>query len=143
MFIATSKSAKARHVVLTEEGTDLFSSRTLGRAADELIFLKSDGRPWRRSNQAWPLRAVCTAARIKPAVTFHELRHTYASLSLMAGMDLMILAGNLGHADTRMVEKFYGHIADEHRAKMIRDTAPRFGLNIKSNVAAITSRRSS
>ena len=116
---------------------ELFSSRALGRAADDLIFLKSDGDPWRRSNQARPLRTACAAARIEPAITFHGLRHTYASLALMAGMDLMILAGNLGHRDTRMVQLHYGHIADEHRAKMIRDTAPRFGLNIGSNVTRL------
>jgi integrase len=143
VFIAESKSGKARHAMLTEEGTNLFSSRTLGRAADELIFLKSDGGPWRRSNQAWPLRAACKAARLKPAVTFHELRHTYASLSLMAGMDLTVLADNLGHADTRMVSRHYGHIADEYRKNEIRAKAPRFGLNIKSNVTAIKAPKSS
>ena len=137
VFVAKSKSGKARHIVLTEEGIELFSSLTLARTADDLIFLKSDGEPWRKSNQARPLQDACKRAKIKPAVTFHEFRHTYASLSLMAGMDLMILAGNLGHSDTRMVTKHYGHIADEHRAKMIRATAPRFGLNIKSNVTAI------
>ena len=83
------------------------------------------------------LVAACAAASIEPAVTFHTLRHTYASLALMAGMDLMILAGNLGHANTRMIQTHYGHIADEHRAKMIRDTAPRFGLNIGSNVIGL------
>ena len=143
VFIAESKSGKARHAMLTEEGTDLFSSRTIGRAADDLIFLKSDGGPWRRSNQAWPLSAACKAARLKPAVTFHELRHTYASLSLMAGMDLTVLADNLGHADTRMVSRHYGHIADEYRKNEIRAKTPRFGLNIKSNVTAINAPKSS
>ena len=143
VFIAESKSGKARHAILTEEGTDLFSSQTIGRTADELIFLKSDGGPWRRSNQAWPLRAACKAARLKPAVTFHEFRHTYASLSLMAGMDLTVLAGNLGHADTRMVSRHYGHLADEYRKNEIRAKAPRFGLNIKSNVTAINAPKSS
>jgi len=38
----------------------------------------------------------------------HAARHTYASLSIMAGMTLMVLAENLGHSDTRMVEKHYG-----------------------------------
>jgi len=140
VFVAKSKSGKARHVVLTDEGAQLFASLTIGRSEGELIFLKSDGEPWHKSNQARRLRAACKAARIDPAVTFHELRHTYASLSLMAGMDLMVLAGNLGHAGTRMVEKHYGHISDEHRAKIIRDTAPHFGLNIKSKATAITLR---
>jgi integrase len=44
------------------------------------------------------------------AITVHERRHTWASLSIMAGAPLLMVAHNLGHADTRLVEKHYGHL---------------------------------
>ena len=55
---------------------------------------------------------ACARAKIKPAVGFHQLRHTWASLAVMNGVPLMVVARNLGHANTRMVEKHYGHLAE-------------------------------
>lgn len=69
---------------------------------------------------------ACTRAEIVPAITFHELRHAWASLSIMAGAPLMVVAQNLGHSDTRMVEKHYGHLAHSFVAETIRRTAPSF-----------------
>jgi integrase len=43
--------------------------------------------------------------------SFHILRHTWASLAIMAGAPLMVVARNLGHAAKRMVERHYGHLA--------------------------------
>ncbi|MEM7171870.1 MAG: hypothetical protein AAF530_16990 [Pseudomonadota bacterium] len=43
-------------------------------------------------------------------------------------MTLMVLAQNLGHSDTRMVERHYGHLADKFKTDMIRATAPTFGI---------------
>ena len=49
----------------------------------------------------------------------------------------MVVAKNLGHADTRMVEKHYGHLAPSYIADAIRAHAPRFGMESGSNVKAI------
>jgi hypothetical protein len=45
-----------------------------------------------------------------------------------------VVARNLGHADTRMVAKHYGHLAPGFVADAIRKHAPRYGLAQKSNV---------
>jgi hypothetical protein len=45
----------------------------------------------------------------------------------------MVVAKNLGHVDTRMVEKHYGHLASSYVADAIRAGAPRFGVKA-SNV---------
>jgi integrase len=52
----------------------------------------------------------------------------------MNGMQLLVVARNLGHADTRMVEKHYGHLAPSHKRDAIRAGAARFGLVASSNV---------
>ena len=46
----------------------------------------------------------------------------------MAGMPLMVVARNLGHSDTRMVEKHYGHMAPSFITDAVRKSAPRFGF---------------
>jgi integrase len=82
--------------------------------------------------------AACERAKITPRVSFHILRHSWASLAVMAGVPLMVVAKNLGHSDTRMVERHYGHMAPSFVADAIRKGAPRFGL-AASNVKPIRS----
>jgi integrase len=62
-------------------------------------------------------------AKIDPEISFHVLRHTWASLAVMADVPLLVVARNLGHADTRTVEKHYGAFGAELDCR--RD--PRFG----------------
>jgi len=74
------------------------------------------------------MQLACARAKIRPAISFHGLRHSYASLSAMAGVPLLVLAKNLGHSDTRMVEKHYGHLASSYITDEIRKGAPTFGI---------------
>jgi len=60
-----------------------------------------------------PLRDACKAAKIRPAVAFHELRHTYASHLAQAGVDLLTISKLFGHSDTRITSKHYAHQADK------------------------------
>jgi len=135
-----SKTNKPRHVVLTDEGVEFFRQLAAGRSGAERLLLREDGEPWHRSNQAQPMRAACANAKIAPRISFHGLRHTYASLAIMNGVPLMVVARNLGHADTRMVERHYGHLADDFIASEIRRGAPRFGVE-PTNVAPLRSRK--
>jgi integrase len=43
---------------------------------------------------------------------------------IMDGVPLMVVARNLGHADTRMVEKDYGHLATSYMREAIRAAKP-------------------
>jgi integrase len=126
VFVAKSKSGKARYVVLTEEGQKFFKSLSARHDASELLLAKEDGESWGASHQLRPMREACQAARLKP-VGFHVLRHTYASLLAMAGAPLNVIAQNLGHADTRMCERHYAHLAPNYVASMIRQFSPVLG----------------
>jgi integrase len=126
VHVRASKSGKGRHVVVTEEGIRLFGALCAGRPPSEWVLLKSDGAKWLKSHQTRPMRDACVRAGITPLASFHTLRHTYASLSIMAGAPLLVVATNLGHSDTRMVEKHYGHLAADYVAREIRKAAPRF-----------------
>ncbi|WP_245415910.1 tyrosine-type recombinase/integrase [Mesorhizobium denitrificans] len=134
--IRQSKSGKPRHIILTDDGAELFKRLTAGRAGSETLFFKEDGSAWGDCHQLRPMAAACKNAKISPPVGFHGLRHTWASLSVMGGMPLMVVARNLGHADTRMVEKHYGHLAPSYVAEAVRASAPRFGF-AKDNLAVL------
>lgn len=137
LHIRKSKSGKDRHVILTDEGAAFFRSIAAGRPATERLLLKDDGTRWGAAHQSRPTRAACEAARIEPPVSFHAIRHTWASLSVMGGMPLMVVARNLGHADTRMVEKHYGHLAEDWLKAAVRGSAPRFGIEADCKVVAL------
>lgn len=48
-------------------------------------------------------------------ITFHTLRHTFASWLVMAGVDLFTVAKLMGHADTQLIETTYGHLSPDHK----------------------------
>jgi integrase len=123
--IRISKSGRSRHLVLTGEGQAFFARLCAGRDGRAPMLA---GRWTDTGNLTKPMRQACERARIKPPVSFHALRHTWASLAVMNGVPLMVVAKNLGHADTRMVEKHYGHLAPSYIADAIRAGAPRFGI---------------
>jgi integrase len=135
--IRKSKSGKPRHVVLTDEGEEFFRQHCAGLGGGELMFRRANGSAWKTSEQNRRMRAACAAGRITPAISFHILRHTWASLAVMAGMPLMVVAQNLGHADTRMVEKHYGHLGRSFITDAIRASAPRYGIKVSKRVVPL------
>ena len=134
ILITDSKSSKPRRVPLTAEGVDFFTALAAGRAQDDLLLTKDDGTPWGKSEQFRRIRAACTAAKIMPAVNFHALRHTTASLLVEAGTPLAFVAEVLGHADTRMVSKHYSHLAPSVLHETIRANLPTFGVHVDEKV---------
>jgi integrase len=138
LAIRKSKSGKPRHVVLTDEGAALFAALSAGRPGADLMLCRSSGEPWRASNQGRFMRATCQHAKIQPAINFHGLRHTWASLAVMSGMPLMVVARNLGHSDTRMVEIHYGHLAPNFVTEAVRKHAPRFGIKPSKKIVPLS-----
>jgi integrase len=151
---------KTYHVVLTKEGTTFFTEVCAGLAGGELMFrnvdriertrkrLEDAGKPimiddkgdWRESEQERPIEEASARAKISPKVNFHCLRHTWASHAVMNRVPLLVVAKNLGHADTRMVEKHYGHLAPSYIADAIRAGAPKFGFRPDRKLAVLQGR---
>ena len=128
LTIRQAKAGKPRHVVLTSEGRTLFIAWTAGRSANTHIFVRDDGHPWGKSHQQRPLIEASEIAKISPPVNFHVLRHTHASHLAMKGVGLGVVAAQLGHADTRMTEKHYAHLAPSYVADTIRAHFPTLGI---------------
>jgi integrase len=122
--IGESKSGKPRTVFLSDAGKLAFDSWTADRPENSLIFTNGSGAAWGSHDQIRRIAAACVAADINPPVGFHALRHSYASQLVQVGVPLAYVAEALGHADTRMVSKHYGHIAPSHLAETIRARLP-------------------
>lgn len=78
---------------------------------DGVIFSTPSGRLLRRSNfgsEVW--RPACRRAGLPDAVTFHWLRHQFASLMLGGGASLLEVQRMLGHASIKETADVYGHL---------------------------------
>jgi integrase len=140
IFVGQSKSGKARHVVLTDEGRQFFETLTVGRPGDALMLTLKGGQPWRATNQFRPMAEACKVTSIAGG-SFHILRHTAASHLVMAGVPLNVVAQNLGHADARMTERHYSHLAPSYVAETIRKFSPEYGIGETTNIVPLGSAR--
>ncbi len=112
IYIRPSKSGRGQHIPLNPEGYDFFRRLTAGRKTDEKIIVRAGSKAWGKNHHVRPLAEACKAARIAPAISFHELRHTYASTLAQLGVELLTLSKLLGHADTRITSRHYAHLTD-------------------------------
>lgn len=76
---------------------------------DDLVFARPDGSPHHPDliTQAFDRRVARTAvARIR----LHDLRHTHATLLLMAGVPPKVVSERLGHASVAFTMDIYAHV---------------------------------
>lgn len=71
-------------------------------------------RPW--ANACTDLRAACKRAGIE-RVTPHTFRHTFGSWLVQAGVSTFVVGALMGHKDSKMVERYYGHLAPENKSE--------------------------
>ncbi len=79
--------------------------------ADGVLFATATGRPFDPNNFMNRLFKPAARAAGMPALTFHDLRHTGASLMIAAGCHVKVIAEQMGHADGgALVLRRYGHL---------------------------------
>jgi integrase len=128
IHIEDSKNDHERMVPLNEEGVVLFEELTAHRKPDEFMFQKSTGQPWHPSDQIRPMYAALARSGITKPITFHQLRHGFASLSLQNGMRLEEVGDILGHRDLKITQKHYARFSGSHLLDKVRQCAPQLGL---------------
>lgn len=149
--IRQSKAGKPRHIALTDEGRSFFKGMVAGKAGVARLFerdrvvmqatreteVQTIRAAWTDSDQFRPISAACVAANITPAISFHELRHTYASRLAMRGVPIGVIAAQLGHSDTRMTERHYAHLSPSYVAEAVRQSFGTLGIVPGTSVVAL------
>jgi integrase len=117
----SAKNSKARYVDFNPELEAHLKDMAARRAPDSEWLFPSPQRG-ETDKPTKTLRDSFAVARKKaklPWVGFHDLRHYFASMAVMAGIDFKTIAEWLGHQDGGMlVGKTYGHVLPEHRQRM-------------------------
>jgi integrase len=73
----------------------------------DLVVERGDGLPLRPISVSKRFATVMRAADI--ALTFHGLRHAYASLMLAGGVNLKVTSGLVGHSSIGITADLYTH----------------------------------
>jgi len=110
---ATAKAKRSRVIPLNAEAVAVLKTWLKQQAnTDGLVFPSANGARFDNINKAW--RAITKAAELK-LFRFHDLRHTFATRLVEAGVSLRAVQELLGHGDSRMTEK-YAHVSDDYLA---------------------------
>lgn len=86
-----------------------------GATPDDQLFLNNHGTPMRYSSIRRPLSMVHVDGK---EITSHIFRHTYVTFLIDEGVDINLIAKQVGHSSTRMVEEVYGHYTNKARNKL-------------------------
>ena len=84
---------------------------------------------WRALSSSWGI--IGTEGRIP---TFHDLRHTYATLAIAGGADVRVVSAALGHANAAMTLNTYAS-ADPQAKKQLGKTVDSEMRNAPAEVA--------
>jgi integrase len=86
----------------------------------DLVFATELGRPIHPNSLNYRFRRLIEQAGV-PAIRFHDVRHTCATLLLSEGVHPKVVQERLGHADIAMTINLYSHVSPD----MQRDAADR------------------
>lgn len=100
--------------------------------ASPLVFPNLWGRPMSELPRGFH-EAVTLAGLESRGITFHALRHTYASLLRKAGVDLITIKDLMGHSDIKTT-MIYAHLAPDH----VTRAGARVSLDLDGSTAATT-----
>jgi integrase len=92
----------------------VWRQRTAYASDTSLVFAHPhSGRPLDRTKVTRRFKQACHDAGV-PEITFHELRHTFATRMAAQGVPLRKLQEWLGHADIKTTEIYMHYAPDEH-----------------------------
>lgn len=121
--VLNGKGEKDRDVPMTKAVHKMLSDMPQG-VGRELVFPDRKGNVMRSVSQTYPravklLKLNQDVVDPKKKVTFHTLRHTYASRLVKSGVDLYRVQKLMGHSSIRQTER-YSHLANSDLKEAVR-----------------------
>jgi integrase len=110
----TTKSGKRREIPINEAVRQTLQG-LVRHLESPYVFTDVKGKRFQDVQRAF--HSACRRAGITD-FTFHDLRHTFASHLVMAGVDLTTVKELLGHKSLSMTLR-YAHLAPSHKVKAV------------------------
>lgn len=93
-----------------------------GWANLDLVFAAADGQPVHPHAFSQAFERNVAAAQL-PRIRLHDLRHTWATLALRAGVPVKVVSERLGHTSTSFTLDTYTHAVPGMQADAARQVA--------------------
>jgi integrase len=119
---AYAKNGESRSVPMNDVLTTTLEEVRITFMVTGSVFRNRNGTPYRSFRSAFE-RAMRKAALHD--FTFHDLRHTFASRLVMAGVDLPTVKELMGHKNISITLR-YTHLSRDHKQRAVR-TLEQFG----------------
>ncbi|MDO9622366.1 MAG: tyrosine-type recombinase/integrase [Pseudomonas sp.] len=111
----TSKSGQTRHIPMNKEVAETLTRWNKQSNGQGFVFPGKDGKRIDNVTKSWA--GLLALAKIE-AFRWHDLRHTFASKLVMAGVPLNTVRELLGHSDLTMTLR-YAHLAPDSKASAV------------------------
>jgi integrase len=139
--ITNPKNKSARKAYMTKAVKEMFQQR-IPEVPDDLIFkdrthggrINILSQTYRKTVKEIGFNKNVTDSRQK--VTFHTLRHTFASWLALQGTPIFTISQLLGHKSLAMTAR-YSHLSPDHKKEAAMSLERVFNQKINGNVAAI------
>ncbi|MCB4791301.1 MAG: site-specific integrase [Elusimicrobia bacterium] len=115
IYVPISKSGKARHIPMNDVIYDLLAE-LYGSGKDAQSKVLRDYDPTYISHR---FIKKCKKLGIRD-FRYHDLRHTFSSYLVMAGVNIHTVSRWLGHASIAMTEKNYTHLSPNYQNEEIQ-----------------------
>ena len=89
---------------------------------DDFLVLNSRAQPWHPNALSSALSSLI-AARQLPPITFHGLRHTFASVANSARVPMFQISRAMGHSSPNITQRIYTHLFDQTHGEVLAAVA--------------------
>jgi len=111
-FMKELKKYHVDHKARKMELGNLWKGIYEDRKMINLLFVKEDGYPTHVNSIGNEWRKIINRYNLKP-ISFHQLRHSCASLMVKKGVNFKIIQERLGHANIGITLDLYSHLEEE------------------------------
>lgn len=97
----------------------------LGTDGDVRVFTRADAVEYRPDSIGQTFGRIAERAGL-PHIRLHDLRHTFATLALQAGMHPKVVQERLGHEDIAITLQTYSHVLPEVHSERVIEVPVKF-----------------
>ena len=102
-----------RDMVLSRDAQTFFKEQAKGKLPKAPLFPRDDGTPWDRHFLSKRFREAVKKTKLPAGTVFYSLRHWYISEALKAGVDIELLAKNVGNSAQIIRKHYHKFIKDD------------------------------
>ncbi len=116
ILLDKTKNGERREIPINQTLRETLQGVTRRLDISYVFYDSATGKPFHDIKRSF--NTACRRAEIRD-FHFHDLRHTFASHLVMAGIDLTTVKELLGHKDIKMTLR-YAHLASSHKVEALR-----------------------